>query len=151
MSDISKIQINGTLYDINDLIARRNLNSHEKDFSIHISAEERALWNTSRIIVKTTSEWESEITYIPEEGYLCIYSDYVTEGALKIPAIKVGDGTTYIVDLPFLIGTEAQFNLNKHIHDTSKHITEEERLAWDNKISCSIDEEDSEQIVFYTN
>lgn len=155
MSDISKIKINGVLYDISDLVARENLDTHANDKDVHITVEERSLWNSGRVITKTTSEWTEDLSFIPTAGYLCVYSDYkksidASGNEYFIPAIKVGDGTTYVVDLPFLEGTQTQDFLNRHISDTSSHITEEERAFWNNKVSCAIDSSNPEQIIFST-
>ena len=155
MSDISKIQINGVLYDIDDAVARQALAEHTADRDIHITAAERSLWNTGRVTTKTTSEWNAERTYVPTAGYICVYSDYSTTtdesgNILNVPAIKVGDGTTHIVDLPFLIGTEAQGLLNQHIANTAIHITDAERTFWNNKISCTVESSNPEQIIFST-
>ena len=50
----------------------------------------------SRIQLKydTLDNWEKAINFIPKKGEICIYSD--------IPSLKVGDGETYINDLPFI-------------------------------------------------
>ena len=156
MSDISKIQINGVLYDIDDAVARQALTEHTANQDIHITAAERVLWNTGRVVTKTTAEWNAETSYIPAAGYICVYSDYTTTtdasgNVINTPALKVGDGTTYIVDLPFMVGTHAQEALDSHINNTAVHITELERTFWNNKVSCSIDSTNPEEIVFSTN
>lgn len=156
MSDISKIQINDILYDIDDAVARRILTEHTANQDIHITAAERILWNAGRVITKTTVEWNAETSYIPAAGYICVYSDYTTTtdasgNVINIPALKVGDGTTYIVDLPFMVGTHVQEALDIHINNTAVHITEPERAFWNNKVSCSIESTNPEEIVFSTN
>ena len=53
----------------------------------------------------TTAYWNAHSTYIPKKGEVIIYSDggSITEGGttVYIPKIKIGDGTTTVVNLPF--------------------------------------------------
>lgn len=133
MSEISRIQINGTSYDISDDTARKSI--------IDILA-------SNRTIVKTTEEWNSDISYIPNKGYICVYSDYSTKEDKPIPAIKIGDGTSYLIDLPFVTNGAIEETLSNHINDMTRHITSAERESWDNKISCYIDKDNPEQVIF---
>lgn len=153
MSDISKIQINGVLYNIDDAVARQALAEHSSNQSLHITEAERSLWNTGQVVIKTTEEWNSEISYIPTRGYICVYSDYIimtdsSGSIINIPALKIGDGTTYLMDLPFIAGTHAQEALDSHINDTTAHTTELEKTFWNDKVSCSIDNSNPEELVF---
>ena len=67
-----------------------------------------------------------------------------------IPNIKIGDGCAYLIDNPFITSSVEQL-LQSHIADTFKHITEQERDVWNNKVRCYISSEDNENIVFTTN
>lgn len=53
----------------------------------------------------TTAYWNAHSTYVPRKGEVIIYSDggSITEGGttVEIPKIKIGDGTTTVVNLPF--------------------------------------------------
>ena len=53
----------------------------------------------SEVIVKTdlASNWAKAVNYIPEPGTIIIYE---IEG--KMPKIKIGDGKTFVEQLPFL-------------------------------------------------
>ena len=153
MSDISKIQINGVLYSIDDAIARQALAEHTTNQSLHITEAERALWNSGQVVVKTTEEWNAETSYIPTRGYICVYLDYTTiidsdGNFINTPALKIGDGTTYLIDLPFITGTHAQEALDSHINDAIVHTTESEKTFWNNKVSCSIDNNNPEELIF---
>lgn len=80
------------------------------------------------IEIDTTEAWNSQPSLIAKEGHLYFYSDYKTVGGENIAGVKVGDGTSYLVDLPFL---DSQFQ--EHIGDTIVHVTQEEREFWNNK------------------
>lgn len=89
---------------------------------------------------KTTAQWNSDITTISEKGVLYIYTDFKTieqDGKeFLLPGLKLGDGTSYLIDLPFLNDNS---NLNQmlldHINNDSIHITDSEREFWNNKLN----------------
>ncbi len=80
------------------------------------------------IEVDTTEAWDSQTTLIAKEGHLYFYTDYQTVGGENIAGVKIGDGTSYLVDLPFL---DAKYE--EHTEDTTVHITQTEREFWNNK------------------
>ena len=91
------------------------------------------------ITTHTTAYWSSQTSYIPPAGELVIYSDYkqITKNGQNYnePAIKVGDGTTYVVDLPFVHELNDAL-LTNHINNTIVHITDNERTFWNHKVNC---------------
>lgn len=50
--------------------------------------------------------WDSQRLYIPKRGEIVVYTDYATTvrygQRVKVPNIKIGDGTAYLIDLPFV-------------------------------------------------
>ena len=54
----------------------------------------------------TTSYWNEKTNMVSQAGYIYIYSDYqtviVNGETYNVPAMKVGDGTSYLIDLPFI-------------------------------------------------
>jgi len=76
----------------------------------------------------TTEAWNSQPTLIAKAGNLYFYTDYKTVGGQNIAGVKVGDGTSFLIDLPFM---DAQFQ--EHIADNIRHITQEEREFWNSK------------------
>ena len=86
------------------------------------------------IIAKSTAEWASSTTIVSKLGGIYIYTDYRQESNVNIPAIKIGDGLAYVVDLPFF--------------DTG--VTETDREFWNNKISAKMSTSDPETLVLYT-
>lgn len=89
---------------------------------------------------KTTAQWNAEITTIGEKNVLYIYTDYKTveqQGEeYFLPGLKVGDGTSYLIDLPFLNDTSALNQaLLDHINNHIVHITPEQRAFWNDKLN----------------
>ena len=93
--------------------------------------------------VGTTAMWNSTPSLIAKSKHIYVYSDYA---GLDIPGIKIGDGTTYLIDLPFVEGNNSR--LNEHIYNEIIHVTSAERTLWNNKVTCYISPTDSEQLVF---
>lgn len=98
------------------------------------------------IFTDTTANWDAQRDLVGRKNCIYVYSDYTTIDGVNVPAIKIGDGTSYLIDMPFVIGNEA--TLNDHINDRSVHITNDERLFWNNKVTCFLSQSDEEIIVF---
>lgn len=55
------------------------------------------------LLYNSTEYWNSDKSYIPNEGDIIVYNNYkTTEDGKTIAGIKIGDGMAYLVDLPFL-------------------------------------------------
>lgn len=97
------------------------------------------------IMIGTTAEWEAHSAYIAPEGTLCIYTDASTytdgeDNVIVVPGLKISNGINAIVDSPF-IGDDIRKILDDHINDNVRHITNEERTFWNNKINCDMNNE----------
>ena len=55
---------------------------------------------------------------------------------ITIPNIKIGTGNAYLADLAF-IDQYVLDQLKNHIEDMERHITDEERMRWNNKINIT--------------
>lgn len=87
------------------------------------------LQENNKVLYATTDTWNNQPQYISKRGFIYIYSDHDTDNfGLDIPGFKVGDGVTYLIDIPFADTKYAQ-----HIKDQTQHITQEEREFWNNK------------------
>lgn len=89
----------------------------------------------------TFAYWLSHSDFVPLDGEIIVYTDRkaITDenGLVKnIPDFKVGDGTTTVGNLPFLVGTDTEIQqqldelatkVSEHIADISVHIQEGER------------------------
>jgi len=92
-----------------------------------------------RLKSDTTANWYANPKFIPLEGEVLIYYDYEStvdedDNVLYIPAIKIGDGKTYGVDLPF-VGDDIRAEIMAHISNDGIHVTAEDRLRWNNKLN----------------
>lgn len=115
--------------------------------------------NYANLYYNTKEGWDSMVNYVSELGTIYYYEDYYTEtdehgNTITKPGIKIGDGMAYLIDLPFLgsIGSPTDHTtLYEHINDTSVHVTEQEKMFWNNK--CRVDETqvDNENLIFTIN
>lgn len=99
--------------------------------------------NVARIEVRTTEEWSNYLQYIPPARRIIVYSDRSIINGVPIPGIKIADGLSYVVDLPFVgddVTSEILRSLSEHVNDRTIHITEQERQFWNNKINYDINE-----------
>lgn len=88
------------------------------------------------IISRTTEEWNAEISLIAKKNTIYVYTDYSKDREGKdVPNIKIGDGKAYLIDMPFTY---------------SGGVTQEQIEFWNNKIAVRLDDEDLENMVFYT-
>ena len=53
---------------------------------------------------------------------------------VHVPGVKIGDGQTYVQDLPF-VDTELRDRLMEHINNQDIHVTLREKLFWNNKLN----------------
>lgn len=101
---------------------------------------------------KTTQQWNSDISFISQKNVLYLYMDYKTiekDGSeVFIPGLKIGDGTTYLVDLPFL-NDVSDFNqqILDHINNLSIHVSAADRIFWNNKLNLSQLQLDNENLI----
>lgn len=95
------------------------------------------------ILFNTTAYWNSQTTLVSQEGYIYIYTDHQTKDGDDIPGIKVGDGNAYVVDLPFMDDVYAA-----HIADSVIHVTQADKTSWNNKVTCYIDPNKADKLVF---
>lgn len=94
--------------------------------------------------VATTEEWNAQPDLIGEKDVVYVYTDRsVNADGDPIPGFKVGDGLAYLIDQPFNNDLSM-----RHINDSTVHITEGERLFWNNKVTAYINALDQEELVF---
>lgn len=89
----------------------------------------------------TTEYWNSRVEYVPVSGMIVVYTDYdsyvdeETGETIYVPGIKIGDGNAHLIDKPFL-GEAMKEALYEHIDNTVIHVTQEDKIRWDNKLNC---------------
>lgn len=102
---------------------------------------------------KKKSEWDADRDIIAEKDVLYIYSDYKTiqkDGKqLLVPGLKIGDGMTYLIDMPFVNSTDSGIEqlVLDHINNNVIHINATERNFWNNKLNYSFNEESQNLIL----
>jgi len=91
--------------------------------------------------VNTTEYWNGHITYVPSRGEIVVYVDKTVIGNKVYPGIKIGDGNSYVVDLPFF-GEDATKMLTDliiaHIENDEVHVTQAEKAFWNNKLNYDV-------------
>ena len=113
-----------------------------------LSADAYIEWNT-------VAYWESQRSLVTKAGVIYVYNDYRVVDGVKYPNFKIGDGKTYLVDLPFnsidpAIAEELDRlveRVDDHIADTESHVSESDREFWNNKVTSFISEDNPEQLV----
>ena len=88
------------------------------------------------IVSATTEEWNSKPTRVSVKDIVYVYTDYKVVNGKNVPGLKIGDGTTYLIDLPFISG--------------GCEVTQEQIDFWNDKCSAMIDPEDPEHLILYT-
>ena len=97
-----------------------------------------------KVLYGTTTEWNSQATLISQLDRIYVYTDYYTDSdGNPVPGVKIGDGTAYLIDRPFITKI-----LDEHLANQIVHITAAERLSWNNKVTCFIDPNNTERLVF---
>lgn len=119
------------------------------------------LWNriNNNIIDKisygsrTKEEWDNDTELISQKNKFYIYSDYKTiekDGEqILLPGLKIGDGKSFLIDLPFINADNTQFErqLLNHINNDIIHVTLQEKIFWNNKLNYELDD-NNEVLIF---
>lgn len=91
----------------------------------------------------TTANWNQKINFIPLKGEVIVYTDagQTDDGSgntINVPGIKVGDGTSYLIDMPFVgadIRNSILQELRSHENDWNLHVSNADREFWNNKLN----------------
>ena len=105
----------------------------------------------ARILARrdTTANWNTHRDFIPMRGEVIIYTDHGTveddQGhTINVPGVKIGDGSSYLIDLPFS-GDDVRYQIlteiREHSGNTEIHVTAAEKTFWNNKLNCVTDNE----------
>lgn len=94
----------------------------------------------------TTANWNLQLSFIPLRGEIIVYTDHHqvedSQGNLiNVPGLKIGDGSAYLIDLPFVGGDETSeiiTELRQHTGNTTVHVTAENKTFWNNKLNCQV-------------
>lgn len=86
------------------------------------------------IIAKTTEQWNATPRLVSQKNTIYVYTDFDVIDGVNIPALKIGDGSTFVVALPFLAGSAVT-------------ITPQDVDSWDNKVTAYQDDVDNENLI----
>lgn len=133
-------------HDYNKLINRPKING--VDLIGNKTTQELGL---GQVYYDTTYAWNTQTYLIAERATIYVYSDYKViyddvGNPTYVAGIKVGDGTSYLIDMPF-VTDEMTTALLRHIANNQVHLTDAEREFWNNKISCFLDSENEENLI----
>lgn len=107
------------------------------DISILSGSVTTNTMDSTAIHYNSTANWNRQMFLISERGHLYIYSDadtsYVNGKKVNYPGFKIGDGSSYLIDLPFAVISTDHTRLEQHISDGVRHITNAERIIWNEK------------------
>lgn len=84
-----------------------------------------SILDSTSIHYDTKENWDAQRQLIAEKGHFYIYSNASTtqneKGILVfVPGIKVGDGTSYLIDMPYSIFGSDHKTLTDYIENTKK-------------------------------
>ena len=136
----------GGTSDYNRLKNKPSINSVTLEGAL--SAEDLGL---GRVYYDTTANWNLNPGLMSERGVVYIYSDYEyledeVGNRTPIAGLRIGDGSSYLIDLPFVSSLTTRM-LIAHIANQTAHISEAEREFWNNKVSAFLDPQDAEALI----
>ena len=106
--------------------------------------EQAVIASGAKIYYDTKENWAQKTSLVSEKGSIYVYSNQYTDGAQNIPALKVGDGLAYVVDLPFV---EKEFY--DHINDTVVHLSQQDRWKLENSVCAEMSTVEAENLNLY--
>ena len=106
----------------------------------------------SNVYYDTKENWDIQRSIIAEAEAIYIYTNYqyIDDGngnLTPVAGIKIGDGTSYLIDIPFVSEATSNLILN-HISDTSIHTTPLEKEFWNNKVTTYFHNSERENLIF---
>ena len=100
---------------------------------------------SEHILVDTTANWNREPKLKSIKNMLYIYTDHDSKDGVPIPGFKVGDGSSYLIDMPF---TDVLYR--DHVDNSVIHVTQQDKDNWNNKVRCYVDDLNSPGNLIFT-
>ena len=82
------------------------------------------------VLCNTTEEWNADPKRRLDAGVIALYSDAYTDAEGNIiPGIKIGDGSSFLIDQPFITKRYDDLieSFNQHVANTTIHLTAAEK------------------------
>lgn len=123
----------------------------DDDRPITSDAVARLTEHFDNVYSDTESNWNRQLTLVSEKGAIYIFTNhsYIEDqygNIWPVPAIKIGDGNAYVVDLPFISDYLLKLLLN-HTNNSDIHVSAQEKQFWNNKVTAFVDNSDPEKLV----
>ena len=102
--------------------------SGEKNIHVPVAISNSIYTINTDGYIASTETWNSQPELVAKKNVVYIYTDHhMDKHGRPVPGFKVGDGLSYLIDMPF---------------------TNEEREFWNNKVTTIISEVDNEELIF---
>ena len=89
----------------------------------------------AEVYYDTSINWANQSNLIGKRGTIYVYSDAKEFDGQVLPRIKIGNGVSLLKDMYF-IDQDIVHALNNLVT-----VTQEEKDKWNNKVTCSVNEE----------
>lgn len=144
--DFTELYLLNSGEDYNSLVHKPSINSVTLQGAL--TAEDLGLGS---VYYDTKVHWDLQPNLVTERSAIYIYSDYQrmvdrNGNVVEIAGIKIGDGASYLIDMPFVTEATSTAIIN-HIANSEVHVTSEEKTFWNNKVSSYLDSGDLENLV----
>lgn len=100
---------------------------------------------SEHILVDSTANWNRTPKLVSVKNMLYIYTDHDSKDGVPIPGFKVGDGSSYLIDMPF---TDVLYR--DHVDNSVIHVTQQDKDNWNNKVRCYVDDLNSPGNLIFT-
>lgn len=118
--------------------------SGEKNIHVPVAISNSIYTINTDGYIASTETWDSQPELVAKKNVVYIYTDHhIDKHGRPVPGFKVGDGSSYLIDMPF-----NDEMMVEHIENNEIHITNEEREFWNNKVTTIISEVDNEELIF---
>lgn len=145
--DFSELYLLNFGADYNSLLNKPSINQVTLEGAL--SAEDLGL---GRVYYDTTANWNLQIDLVSEKSTVYIYSDHQKTSdqhgnLVDVAGIKIGDGSSFLIDLPFVSDIATSSAIINHVANKGIHVTPQEKAFWNNKVSSYLDGTDIENLV----
>ena len=104
----------------------------------------------SKIHYDTKANWDRQRFLIAERGHLYIYKDaevtYISGERVVYPGIKIGDGSSYLIDMAYTVVGSDHEKLTDHLNNYLAHVGTGDRMNWNDKVSVDVNNVQEELI-----
>ena len=132
---------------IADLSDHLKLSGQISDRESLVGSLSNGLFSVSgiKLYYDSMANWNAQSTMIAEKKAIYVYKDYIVHSnedgnQTFVPGMKIGDGTSYLIDMPFIGSSYSDIDnaINEHINNTQIHLSENDRNKLDNTVEASV-------------